>query len=157
MFRKSLFLGLTLMLAVVLVSLVIRSRREEKKDSAATREIVRQSRPSPTREIAPRDLVIVESKMEMVGPGGKPVSGEQPAATTHHEIVARNDGPAEYNAIHLKITYLDRKGQVLGSKVHFVSKPVPPHQTVSLGDISIEGVPASAANCSIQVLSADIK
>jgi len=153
MFRRALFWGLTIMLVAVIVSLAVRARRLEKKQPAAVAEIVRESKPTATRVLAPQDLVVVESKMKLMEAGSK----EPSMVTSHHEVVVRNEGPAEYSDVQLKFTYLGRKDKVLESKTCVVAKPIPPGQTVSLGDISVEGVPAAAVNCTTRILSADLK
>jgi len=156
MFRKTLFWGLTLMLVAVLVSLVIRSRREEKKQAPAVVEVVQESKPTATRVLSPLELVIVEAKMELAGVDGKPPTKDQSTATAHHQVVVRNDGPAGYSNVQLKLTYLGRGEKILESKTYVVAKPIPPGQTVSLGDISIEGVPAAATHCTARILYADL-
>ena len=157
MLRKTLFWGLTLMLVAVIVSLVVRSRREEKKQASTIGEVVRQSKPTATRALSPQDLVIVEAKMDLAAADGKPLAKDQSTATAHHQVVVRNDGPVEYSNMQLKFTYLDRADKVLESKTYVVAKPIPPGQTVSLGDISIDGVPAAATHCVTKILYADLK
>lgn len=152
MFRKALFWGLTLMLLAIIVSLAIRSRRNERKQAPEATEIVRESKPTPTRVVEPHDLVITESKMKLVGGEAK----GQRTATGHHEIVVRNDGPLGYENLQLKITYLGRGDKVLESRSYAVAKPVPPRQTESLGKIVIEDVPPGATNCSTRILFADL-
>ena len=152
MLRKMLFWGLTLMLVAVIVSLAVRSRHQEKKQAAAVVEVVRQSKPTATRVVAPQDLMIVESKMKLVAASAK----EQTTAAAQHEVVVHNDGPVGYGNVQLKFTYLGRGEKVLESKTCVVAKPIPPGQTVSLGDISIEGVPPAATRCTTQILSADL-
>ncbi len=152
MLRKTLFWGLTLMLVAIIVSLVFRSRREEKSKAAEAVEIVQQSRPTATRVLAPQDLIIVESKMELVKATGE----EQKGAAAHHEVVVRNDGSVEYASLQLRFTYLGPGNKDLGSKTCVATKPVPPHQTESLGEITVEEVPAGAARCTVQILYADL-
>jgi hypothetical protein len=157
MFRKTLFWGLTLMLVAVIVSLVIRSRRAEKKHAQAVMEVVQQSKPSATRVLSPQDLVIVEAKMDLAGGDGKPLAKDRNLATAHHQVVVRNNGPVAYSNVQLKFMYLGRGDKVLESKTFIVAKPIPPGQTVSLGDISIESVPAAATHCTTRILYADLK
>jgi len=157
MFRKTLFWGLTLMLVAVIVSLVIRSRREEKKQPPALVEVVQQSKPTATRVLSPQDLVIVEAKMDLAGADGKPLAKDQSIAAAHHQVVVHNDGPVGYSNVQLKFTYLGRGDKVLEFKTCVVAKPIAPGQTVSLGDISIDGVPAAATHCTTRILYADLE
>jgi hypothetical protein len=76
MFRKSLFIGLTVMLAAVLVSLAIKGRQQEKKNAAAAAasrviEVVKQYKPTAMRVIAPQDLVVEPSQPPVVRNTGK--------------------------------------------------------------------------------------
>ncbi len=152
MLRKTLFWGLTLMLVAIIVSLVFRSRREERSQAAVAVEIVQKSKPTATRVLAPQDLVIVESRMKLV----KAAAGEQKGAAAHHEIVARNDGSVEYASLQLRFAYLGPGDRILGSKTHVAAQPMPPHQTESLGDIVVEDIPAGAVACTVRILSADL-
>ncbi len=154
MFRTALFWGLTLMLVAVIVSLVIRSRHEEKLQAASQVEIVRQSKPTATRVLLPQDLIIVDSKMNLTRSEGEP---NDKGATAHHQVVVRNDGPMEYRDVQLRFTYLDAEHRALESRTCIVTKPVPPRQTESLGDIAIEHVPLAAISCTTQLLYADLK
>ncbi len=152
MLRKTLFWGLTLMLVAIIVSLVIRSRREEKSQAPRMSEIVQASKPTATRVVAPQDLEVVEAKMKLVEAAAK----EQKEATAHHEVVVRNSGSLAYDNMALRFTYLGRGDKVLESRIRVVSKPVPPGQTASLGDIVVEDVPAGAINCTVKILYADL-
>jgi hypothetical protein len=157
MFRRAIFWGLTLMLIAVIVSLVVRSRREEKKQAATAVELVRESRPTATRVISPQDLRVIESKMNLKGPNDKPLEKDSPTATAHHQVIVRNDGPAEYSGVQLKFTYVGSEENTLGSRTCIVTKPIPPRQTESLGDIVIEGVPSGSTACITRILYADLK
>jgi hypothetical protein len=156
MMRNALFWGLTLVLAVVLVSLVIKSRHQANQPAPGVVEVVKESKPTPTRVIEPRDLKIVDSKMELAAAKGG-TTKEDDTAIAHHRIKVRNDGSAAYASVLLKITYLGRNGRALDSKISSASDPIPPGETVSLGEITVEGVPAEATHCSIEILSADLK
>jgi hypothetical protein len=153
MFRRMLFWGLTIMLAAVIVSLIVRSRGEEKRQAAAAAEIVREFKPTATRVILPEDLSVVESRMELLPAAAKGQSG----LVAHHHVAVRNDGPMAYAGIRLEFTYLDRGSRILESKTCTVTKPIPPRQTVSLGDVQIEGVAAGAVSCRTKILYADLQ
>jgi hypothetical protein len=152
MFRRALFWGLTIMLVAVIVSLMIRSRSEEKRQAAATAEVVRQFKPTATRVIRPRDLVIVESNMGFLPTAQKGQTG----LTDRQQVVVRNEGPLAYADVRLEFTYVGRGEKTLETRTIVVSKPIPPMQTESLGDITIEGIPAGAVSCRTRILYADL-
>ena len=157
MLRRSLFWGLTLMLVAVFVSLAVRSRHEEKNQAAKMIEIVKESKPTATRMLSPPDLTVAESSMKLETPEGKIPGQTGQSVTAHHQVVLRNTSKSEYVSVMLKFTYYGRGNKVLGSRSCAIDKPLPAGQAVSMGDISIEGVPASAASCAVQILYADFK
>src|SRR5512139_3023396 len=108
MARRSLFLGLTGMLVVVLVYLVVQGRKQEKQQQKNPRpvELVQESKPTPIRVMAPPDLQIMEAKMELSGtaaglPNESGLSGK-------HQIVVRNNGQSVYQSVRFRLTYLSR-------------------------------------------------
>ena len=155
MFRNVLFWGLTIMLVAVIAVLATRARREEKKQAVTVAEVVRESKPTATRSISPQDLIITEARMELERSDAKPLARRQTRAVAHHQLALRNSGSVEYSSVLIGFTYLDRGDKAIESKTYVVTKPIPPGQTVSLGEISIEDVPAAAARCTARILYAD--
>ncbi len=159
MFRKSLFFGLTLMLAAVLVYLVIQGRHRERlrQTNAQPVEVIRNSPPSLTRVIAPSDLEIVESKMELGTVASKQGQGAQPRPTASHRIVIRDDGSAAYHSFALKITYFGRSNKVLESRTVPVAEVLQPGQARSVSEVKVEDVPADTVRCEVTVAYADLE
>jgi hypothetical protein len=142
MIRKSLFWGLTVVLVVALVGLILRGRRLEKQEAAQATEVVRQSRPSPTRVLAPQDLEIKGSTMQ-----------QSAGSTALHEVEIHHNGSVPYNRIQLEFVYLDRAGKVLSTKTHsFNRADIKPGQTLTATDIRIDGVPAAATKFRTSIL-----
>ena len=65
MFRKSIFLGMMVLLGAVLVSLVLSGRKEEQRQAAAPTEIVKTAKATATRSMVPEDLDVGESRVEL--------------------------------------------------------------------------------------------
>jgi hypothetical protein len=152
MIRKSLFWGLTLVLMVALINLIIRGRRLEKQQSGRFAEDVRESQPTPTRVLVPRDLEIVQAKMRLEAQG----SGKDRYQTARHEIEIRNNGKVPYGGIQLSFDYLDRSGKVLATKTQSVAQTILPGTSEKLPDIKVEGLAASTADFQAAILYADI-
>jgi len=155
MIRKSLFWGLTAVLAGSLVALVIQGRRAEKQAALSPKaeERVRESRPTPTRVLAPSDLAVVESKMTL-RPAADPAAGTPSAA---HTLTFSNSGRIAYEGLVLRITYYSAAQKLLDSRVSRLPLELPPGETKTSGEVVVEGLPEGALSCSVQVLSADLK
>jgi hypothetical protein len=151
MIRKSLFLGLTLVLIVALINLIIRGRRLEKEKSSKLVEVVKDSEPTPTRVLAPQDLEIIQSTMKLVRE-----AAVKQLPTARHEIEIRNVGKVSYGEIQLRVVYLDRNGKVLTTKTRSIAQTILPGITLKFADILIDGVPASAAACRVTIVYADM-
>lgn len=138
MFRKSLFLGLMLLLGAALVSLVVQGRRQEKKQ-AATRivEVVKQFKPTPTRVIAPQDL-------EIVGP-------DNPA-----RFAIRNHGTVTYRNSEVEFVYLGRDGRVLENRTVKIDKMIPPGQEVSVENAASDKIPEGSKRTLLKIRSAEL-
>lgn len=157
MIRRSLFLGLTGMLVVVLVYLVVQGRKEERvqQQNPRTVEIVRDSKPTLTRIIAPPDLQILESRMEIFHAGsGSPGEG---GLAAKHQIVIRNDGKNTYRNLRLRLTYLGLSQKVLDARTKEVGEVLQPVQRRSLDEITIENAPAGAVKSTVRIISADLE
>jgi hypothetical protein len=136
MFRRSLFIGLTLMLAAVLVSLVIKGRQAEKRAAAAAAanrvvEVVKQYKPTPTRIIAPQDL-------EVTQPPQSPI--------------VRNLGKVAYTNPELEITF-SRDGKELSTEKQKFEKTIQPGEAVP---IELADLPDGVKPSRIRVRSAEI-
>ena len=135
MFRRSLFIGLTVMLAAVLVSLVIKGRQQEKKAAAAAAasrviEVVKQYKPTPTRIIAPQDLVVETSQPPVI----------------------RNTGKISYANLELEITFSRRNTEV-GSEKLRMEKTIQPGETVP---IDLPDRPDGTKPSRIRIRSAEV-
>ncbi len=152
MIRKSMFLGLTLVLVVALVFLVIKGRQAEKEQAGKPVEIVRKSESTPTRALRPPDLEIVESNMRLQdgGPGGNQ------ARTAYHQVSIRNNGQSSYGEIQLKFSYLDRGGKVIDARTYSITQGIQPGATLGVADIAIGNLPAAAAGSRAAIVYADL-
>jgi hypothetical protein len=153
MIRKSVFWGLALVLAFVLVSIIIRGRRLEKKQSAKSVEIIQESPSTPTRVLMPKDLEVVQSKMRLE----KVSDGQAPSVCAWHEMGIRNKEKISYQKIQLSIDYMDRRGENLVTKPYSVEKNLMAGNILQIADIKIEGLPAQTANCRIAIVYAEIE
>ncbi len=158
MFRKSLFVGLTFMLAVVLVYLVIQGRRQEKHQATAQPvEVIRNSPPSLTRVLMPGDLDIIESKMELQPSVSQTGQQATPGPTATHRIVIRDNGPAAYHRFGLRISYLGRSNKVLETRTVAVAELLQPGQARSVSEIKVENIPAGTLKCEVKIAYADLE
>ncbi len=160
MFRKSLFWGLTLMLAAVLVVLVVKGRKAERMQQAASRpvEVVRTSPPSLTRVISPNDLQIVESKMDLEAPEAQPgQDAPSPGRTARHHLVIRDDGAISYRSFGLKVAYIGRENKVIETRTVPVPELLQPGQARSISEVKVENVPSGTVKCEVKVAYADIE
>lgn len=131
MFRKSLFLGLTLMLGVVLISLIVQGRRQEKKQAAMrVAEVIKQYKPTATRIIAPRDLEIVSA--EVISNSVKPPPG--------CFAVIRNHGHIAYSNAQLELAAVGKDGHVFATGAFVVEKVIPPGAEVHVENAVAEPV-----------------
>jgi len=154
MFRKSIFWGLTMMLATLLIWLVVRARKQEAQVAKAPAEIVRSAKSSPTRVIAPKDLDAGESQVEFASmvSGASKSSGR--GALLH--VVIRNRGAVPYHNVMLKLTWVGTSGKVLDTQNHLVPETIGPGQTLDAGDVALEGVPNGSVKCTIAILHSDL-
>ena len=159
MFRKSLFWGLTLMLAAVLLVLVVKGRKAEKLQQAASRpvEVVRTSPPSLTRVIAPDDVEIVESKMDLETPELQPGQEAASGRTARHHLVIRDVGSIAYHNFGLKVVYVGRENRVLETKTVPVAELLQPGQARSISEVKVENVPSGTLKCDVKIAYADIE
>ena len=159
MFRKSLFLGLTMMLVAVLVYLVIQGRRQEKRQEKTVRpvEIVQESAPSLTRVIGPDDLEILESKTEIGASGAE--AGQPPSVTVSatHRFTIRNNAHVAYHGLGLRLSYLGRGEKTLETRTVPVSDLLQPGQARVLDEIKEADLPAGTLKCRATIAYADLE
>ncbi len=152
MVRRSLFLGLTGMLVAVLVYLVVQGRKEDRQQQQQNQrplELIRESKPSLTRVIAPQELHIIDSRMELSPAGAGTVSDK-------HVIAIRNEGPTRFRSLRFRVIYLGHGGKVLATSTHEIRETIQPGETYS-GNVMIESVPAGTAKSELKILSADME
>jgi hypothetical protein len=152
MISKYLFGGLTLVLLVALGFLVIRGRKLEKMGEGRTKEVIQESKPSPTRVLTPRELKIVQAKMAL----SKQSPDKATSQSAQHEIEIQNLGPTSYSGIQVVFEYLNSKGKTIATKPHFINKVLPPKGVLHISDIKITDLPAYIADCKVVVAGADL-
>jgi len=150
MMRKSLFMGLTGALVVVLVYLVFRGRHQERQEQQIHRpiEIVRDSKPSPTRILAPQDLEIVEIKTALAGDAAK---------TARHNLVIRNNGVTTYHSALVRLSYLGPGNRTLETKIWEAKEILQPGQARSFGEIVMAELPAETLRAKAGIIAADVE
>jgi hypothetical protein len=151
MTRRILFLGLTLLLLVALISLIIRGRQQEKEQGNKPAEVIRDSQTTPTRVLNPTDLEIIQPLLK---PGRK--SGTANFSASGQEIEIRNAGTLPYNEIGLRLTCLGRSGKVLTIKTQSIANTIAPGTSLKLTEISPGDIPPAAAACRATIAYADI-
>jgi hypothetical protein len=153
MFRKSIFLGLMLMLGTVLVWLILKARKEAQTPGTPV-EIVRTAKSSPTRVIGPQDLDVAESRMEIPPAGrGQTKTAER---SSHAYVVIRNHGTVAYHDFMLKLTCLGSNGKVIDTQTRLVPGTIQPGQTLTVDDIAIDNLPEGTVRCHISILYSDL-
>jgi len=145
MLRKSLFLGLTLMLGAILVWLVINGRKEEVRQVAVPSEIVKTARLSPTRIVAPADLEVSESPTQ-----GPPKTGALGA------VAIRNRGKVAYHNVLLQIACLANDGKILDTRTRLVVESVPPGQSITLADVALDNIPKGTIRFGLSIVYCDL-
>jgi hypothetical protein len=154
MFRRSIFLGLMVLLGSVLVYMILGARKQEKRIVSPPAEIIRQSKPSPTRVLAPPDLQVTESAMEILPPPA--VSGSVAEVSARHSVTLRNRGSGHYKAFMLRFNYLTSSGSGVESRSRQITLDLPAGGTVRLQDLLTEALPGKVRACSVSVTWADL-
>jgi hypothetical protein len=153
MFRRSIFLGLMILLGAVLTYMILGSRKLEKQTAPRPTEIVRASKPSATRVLSPADLEVglVRSTMAQSGaPGSGPA-----APPPRHVLTIRNRGQVAYGRFMIRLSYADVDGrEEIQSRI--LSELVPAGATVALPENVIEDLPRRMTNLRVQVAWADM-
>jgi hypothetical protein len=153
MTRKYLFWGLTLLLAVALIFLILRSDRIKERPAGKPVEVSQESKPTATRVLKPQDVIILQSSIQLE----KESNGKKQSQAARHTIEIRNDGNVSYSSIQLSLVYLGFGGKTMTIKSYNITDTLAPGSTLKLTDIKITGLPVSTANCKIAVSYADIK
>ncbi len=150
MVRKSLFIALTGMLVIVLVYLVLQGRRQEKREQQVPRpvEVVKDSKPTMTRILAPHDLELVEAKTEFSGEGNR---------TARHHLVIRNTGANAYHSVLIKFSYLGAGDRILETKTQASTESLKPGQVRALDEIVVENLPSGALKATAKIIAADLE
>jgi len=152
MTRRWLFGGLTIILIAVLIGLIIQGNKLEKQKANQPIEIIQESKPTPTRVLAPKDLELLQSKMR-IDPG--PDQDNQ-INIARHDLEIRNGGTVPYEKIQLSFDYLDHNGKVLATHTSSIEQTILPGSTLYFSDIEIDDVPLSAVDFKVLIVFADI-
>ena len=154
MLRKSIFLGMTVLLGAVLVSLVLSGRKEEKRLASASSEIVRTAKATPTRSMAPGDLDVGESRVELVAPDRNQKNAAGPVARC--QLVIRNHGQIAYHDVMLRLQCLGIRGKDLDYRTQLVPETIQPGQILTIRDVTIDKIPPGTARCLLSVFYANL-
>ena len=149
MFRKSLFLGMMVLLGAVLVSLVLSGRKQELQQAAAPAEIVKTAKATPTRSMAPEDLDAGESKVELTVAARNRKNAAGPGARCR--LVIRNRGRIAYHDLMLKLQCLGSGGKHVGELTQPVPETIQPGQVLTIPEVIIDTLPAGTARCAVSV------
>jgi hypothetical protein len=152
MIRRSIFLGLTLVLVVALIALIVRGYKMEKEQAGQPKEKIEEAKSTATRVLAPQDLEILGAKTTVA----KNTDSKERSRIARHEIEIRNNGKLSYQGLQLRFTYLDRKGKETTTKIYSVTQTVASGTTLKLIDISITDIPMSTVESKAAIISADM-
>jgi hypothetical protein len=154
MVRKSVFLGMMLLLGAVLVSLVIRGRKEEMKTASGPLEVVKTAKGTPTRALIPKDLDAGDSTVELATRRhDAPGAAEQSARC---QLVIHNRGQIAYHNIVVSLQCVGSKGKSLKPRTQMVAETIQPGQALTIHDLSMDGIPSDATRCTLSVLYANV-
>ena len=142
------------LLGGVLVTLILKGRRQEAQNAAAPTEIVKTARSTATRMMAPDDIDVSQSRVEIVSAD----KGSRKSASRRAlcRLVVSNRGTIPYHDVMLRLSCLDRGGKVLDTLMQPVPETILPGKTLTVEDVSIEGVSAAAAGCRFAVVYASL-
>jgi hypothetical protein len=153
MIRRSLFLGLTLILFGAVAYLAFKSQREAAGPQLPQyAEVTQEAKQSLTRVLNPDDLKMVASGQR--GIGG--ISESKEATPPGCAVSFRNAGSVPYCNLQIKITYRDKNEKSLETRNLNVKGVIPAGGMLDSGGIFAENAPAGTAGCEVAVLSADI-
>ena len=143
------FLGLTLILLIALGALIIRAKKLEKEQAIKPVEIVQKSPSTAIRALAPQDLEVTRSKMQLA-------EENQNLLSARHEIEIRNNGNTRYGEIQLRFTYYDRRGRMLLYKSHTIGGGIMPGATLELTGIVFHDLPTAVHSCRVSIDYAEL-
>jgi hypothetical protein len=130
MLRKYLFSGLMILLCAVLVSLVIRGRRQEKKLAAQrVTEVVKEYKTTGTRIIAPADLIVITGK-----------TAAENASIFPASVSIRNAGQTGYKNPAIEVSLIGANNKILFSESMPVEASIAPGQEISVNPASLETI-----------------
>jgi hypothetical protein len=153
MFRRYLFLGLTLMLGTVLVYLVIESRRSEQTAAKMRNtELVLQSPASATRAVAPDDLTVDGCRIRLT-----PAADTRGKSNGAVDIDIRNSGPAAYHNFMVRIALFGSSNQLIETRQRLLRESLAPGATLSAALIPLEKVPNATTGCKAEVIYAEVQ
>jgi len=155
MFRRAIFLSLTALLALVIVWTLIRPYQGTKPPPQTTGEIVKQSKPSPTRVLRPADLKVTLSEIELIDPDSS--SKQRRDHRAKHHLVIQNNGGVAYRNIMLELAYQDSRGKTAKTDTRLLEETVAAGQVVSIPEFVAESVPARTASCIVSIRYADME
>ncbi len=139
------------MLGVVFVSLILKARKEERLSMHIV-EPVKESVPTATRVIAPEDLRILDSKMEILESESK----AKGSVTARHSLVVQDIGSVGYTGLRLEFSYWGRSGKLLGKESYSSTTVIPSGESVALDGITLSDVPQGTTRSTARILSADL-
>ena len=153
MIRRSLFLGLTLILLGAVVYIAFRSQREAADPQLPKiAEVTQEAKTSLTRVLNPGDVKVVESARPAAAGVNEPKGTIQPGCS----VSFRNEGSVPYCNLQIRLIYRDHNGKSLETRSITVKGVIQPGGMLDSGGIFAENAPADTAKCEVAVLSADI-
>lgn len=153
MARRLFFFGLTLVLTAALIGLTVRSCRLEKEPVPQVMEMIKESAPSATRVLKPKDLEIAQSKMNLEKNRGE----AKPSFTARHQLEISNHGKVPYKGIQLSFTYSIRNGKVTQTRTYWIDQSILPGSILRLADIRIDGLPEFIEGSQVRIPYADME
>src|SRR5205809_6807168 len=149
MVRRSIFLSIIALLALAILWAVVNPTRSDKGPLQPTAEIVKQSKPTLTRLLNPRDLEVAESNCDLTiseSPGAKR-AGFGKTVSARHKLILRNDGKVVYRNVMLVLSYRNAAGKTLETRNWLVIDPVMPGDSKSIAGIGVQSVPSRSTKC----------
>ncbi len=155
MFRRVIFLSLTALLVLVIVWTLVRPYQGRKPSPQTTGEIVKHSKPTPTRVLRPADLKVTLSEIELIDPDSS--SKQRKDHRAKHCLVIQNNGGVAYRNIMLELAYQDSRGKTTKTNTRLLEETVAAGQAVSIPEFVAESVPARTASCIVSIRYADME
>ncbi len=153
MFRRAIFLSLIALFVFVIVWTLVRPY-QGKKPPPQQGEIVKQSKPTPTRVLRPADLQVTLSEIELIG---RDSSSKHKDTRAKHRLTIQNNGSVAYRNIMLEFAYQDRKGKTTKTNTCLLEETVAAGHTVSIPEFVADSVPAQTTSCVVAIRHADME